>query len=154
MVLVDFGRNAALFCKYSRTHLVGITESLLRGFLYSSCVCFRDSVFVFVALRTAVRTTQVNPWQRLPVKEVIFDLIQSSKLDELRAACYSKGLLTQIQKSALRAKTDAFEHNDLLMDILEKGGGRTFDCFLSLLSKLDSLIFRDFFDRLVVARGS
>ena len=90
----------------------------------------------------------------LPVKEVIFDLIQSSKLDELRAACYSKGLLTPIQKSALCAKTDSFEHNDLLIDILEKGGGRTLDCFLSVLSKLDSLIFRDFFDRLVVARSS
>ena len=121
--------------------------------LFISCF-FRVSVFVFVALRTVVRTTQVNPWQMLRVKEVIFDLIQSSKLDELRAACYSKGLLTQIQKTTLRAKTDSFEHNDLLIDILEKGGGRTFDVFLSILSKLDSLIFRDFFDRLVVARGS
>ena len=140
-----------MYCSYN-SH--GITERLLREFFYSSCVCFRVSVFVFVALRPVVRTTQVNPWQMLPVKEVIFDLIQSSKLDELRGACYSKGLLTQFQKSALRAKTDSFDHNDLLIDILEKGGERSFDCFLSILSKLDSLIFRDFFDRLVVARRS
>ena len=140
-----------MYCSYN-SH--GITESLLRGFLYSSCVCFRVSVFVFVALRTVVRTPQVNPWQMPRVKAVIFDLIQSSKLDELRAACYSKGLLTRIQKSVLRAKTDSFDHNDLLIDILEKGDGRTFDCFLSILSNLDSLTFQDFFDRLVVARGS
>ena len=140
-----------MYCSYN-SH--GITESLLRGFFYSSRVFFRVSVFVFVARRTIVRTTQVNPWQMPRVKKVIFDLIRSSKLDELRAACYSKGLLTQIQKSALRAETCSFDHNDLLIDILEKGGGCTFDCFLSILSELDSLIFRDFFDRLVVARGS
>ena len=120
----------------------------------SSCICFRVSDIVFVALRPVVRTSQVNPWQMLPVKGVIFDLIRHIKLDELRAACYSKGLLTSIEKSALRAKTDSFDHNDLLFDILEKGDGRTFDCFLSLLSNLDSLIFRDFFDRLIVARRS
>ena len=140
-----------MYCSYN-SH--GITESLLRGFFYSCCVCFRVSVFVFVALRPVVRTTQVNPWQMPLVKEVIFDLIRSSKLNELRAACYSKGLLTSIEKSALRAKTDSFDHNELLFDILEKGDGRTFDCFLSLLSNLDSLIFRDFFDKLVVARRS
>ena len=140
-----------MYCSYN-SH--GITESLLRGFFYSSCVCFRVSVFVFVALRPVVKTTQVNPWQMLPVKEVIFDLIGSSKLNELRVACYSKGLLTPIEKSALRAKTDSFEHNELLIEILEKGGGRTFDCFLSILSKLDSLIFRNFFERLDFARGS
>ena len=54
----------------------------------------------------------------------------------------------------LPATTHPLDHNEYLIDTLEKAGRPAFNCSLSILSESDRLTFCDFYNRLVDARDS
>lgn len=100
----------------------------------------------------ALAHPNINPWDLLPVREVLAEI--EYKLDKLhfRTACYSRGLIDDSFKLSLSETADTAVHNSKLLGKLSSGGWQTFDTLLDILDSKESLKFEDLHEKLMEAR--
>ena len=88
---------------------------------------------VSLSMPRATDIRRANPWQREEYKRHYPDLLDIMDPSFIRAECFSLNILDGSQRDRLMRLSENREHNEKLLELLEKGSSRTFDKFRDAL---------------------
>ena len=94
---------------------------------------------VSLSMPRATDIRRANPWKRPEYKQHYFDLLGKMNPSFIRAKCYGLNILDSSQHERLMRLKVTREHNEKLLEQLEKGSSRTFANFREALRSYEIL---------------